>query len=254
LLRTGDPDELMTRFVREAVVQPRIRRAFIARLTTNPPWRVRFFQAEKPPTGQALDGVVAVLEDLAQTDAPPTRQELRDAILGLIAAGRPDEAVALDRRFIRRNPDPGSLLDDGGFELDDSDYQARATPFDWAIDPRSAEVDRSGGQRRIAVSATGSPDPALQRFVALPTGRYRLQFAVSGPPDTGPSLRFAAECTGSGGMLGNSPQTSLASENWQTRGFDFNVPAGCGLLKLTLGRVRPGSSVALIDDIRLLRI
>jgi hypothetical protein len=253
LLRTGDPDELMTRFVRQAVVQPKIRQAFIVRLVADPPWRTRFFQAEKPPTGQALDGVVAVLEDLGQTDSPPTRQELRDAILGLIAAGRDDEAVALDRRFVRRSPDPGSLLDDGGFELEDSDYQARATPFDWAIDPRSAAVDRSGGQGRIAISATGSPDPALERFVALPTGRYRLQFAVSGPPDTGPSLRFAAECTGSGGVVGSSPQESLASENWQARAFDFDVPAGCGLVKLTLKRARPGSSDALIDEVRLLR-
>jgi len=253
LLRTGDPDELMTRFIRQAVVEPRIRRAFIARLVTDPPWRIRFFQAEKPPTGQALDGVVAVLGDLGQTNAPPTRQELRDAILGLIAAGHYAEAVALDRRFIRRNPDPGSLLDDGGFELEDSDYQARATPFDWAIDPRSAEVDPSGGQRRIAVFATGSPDPALQRFVALPAGHYRLKFAVSGPPDTGQSLRFAATCT-SFGVLGSSPPLPLASENWETRSFDFDVPVGCGLVKLTLERERPGSSVARIDDVRLERI
>lgn len=254
LLRTGDPDELMTNFVRQAVVQPGIRQAFIVRLVTDPPWRTRFFQAEKPPTGQALAGVVAVLEDLAQTDAPPTRQELRDAMLGLVAAGHATEAVALDRRFIRRNPDPGSLLDDGGFEREDSDYRSRATPFDWTIDPRSAEVDRSDGQRRIAIFATGSPDPALQRFVALPAGHYRLQFAVSGPPDTGPSLRFAVECMGSGGMLGSSPQTSLANENWQARGFDFSVPAGCGLLILTLRRMSPGTSQALIDDVRLLRI
>jgi tetratricopeptide (TPR) repeat protein len=254
LLRTGDPDELMTRFIRQAVVQPKIRHAFVARLATNPPWRVRFFQAEKPPTGLALQGVVAVLNDLSGTASPPTRQELRDGILGLIAAGRYAEAVALDRRFVRRTPDPGSLLDDGGFELADSDYQARATPFDWAIDPRSATVDRSDGHRSIAIFGTGSPDPALRRFVALKTGRYRLQFGISGPPESGQSLQFAAECTGSGGMLGNSPDVSLASENWQTGEFDFAVPAGCGLVKLTVRRVRPSSSDALIDDVRLRRI
>ena len=128
------------------------------------------------------------------------------------------------------------------------------TPFDWAIDARSAEVDLSGGQRRVAVFATGSPDPALQRFVVLPAGRYRLQFAVSGPPDTGPSLRLAAECTTSGGTVGSSPQPPLTNEEWQARSFDFNVPVGCGLLKFTLRRIRPGSSNALIDNIQLLRI
>ncbi|MEO7366066.1 MAG: O-antigen ligase family protein [Sphingomicrobium sp.] len=254
LLRIGDPDELMTRFIRQAVVEPRIRQAFIARLVANPPWRTRFFQAETPPTGPALAGVVAVLGDLGHANTAPTRQELRDAIAGLIAAGRYADAIALDRRFVRRRPDAQSLLDDGGFELEESDYQSRATPFDWAIDPRSAELDQASAGRRIAVFATGSADPALQRFVALPVGRYRLQFAVSGPADTGSSLRFAAECTGSIGMLGSSPQVPLGSAAWQIRGFDFRIPAQCGLLKFTLRRVRPGSSTALIDDVRLLRI
>jgi hypothetical protein len=36
--------------------------------------------------------------------------------------------------------------------------------------------------------------------------------------------------------------------------FDFDVPAGCGLIELTLRRLRPGSSDALIDDMRLERI
>jgi len=49
LLRIGDPDELMTRFIRQAVVQPEIRRAFLARLATNPPWRTRFSHAEIAP-------------------------------------------------------------------------------------------------------------------------------------------------------------------------------------------------------------
>ena len=252
LMRTGDPDELMTRFIRQAAVEPRIRRALIARLAIDPPWRTRFFQAEKPPTGEALRGVVAVLNDLGG-QSPPTRQDLRDAIAGLIAAGRIADAIALDRRYIRRIPDAGSLLDDGGFELADSDYQTRATPFDWAIDPRSAEIDRSGGQRRIAVFANGSPDPALRRFIALSAGRYRLQFALSGPADAGASLQFAAICATSGAPLGASPPAQ-AGENGQAVAFDFEVPAGCGLVLFTMRRLQAASSDALIDDVRLERI
>ena len=254
LLRTGDPDEVMTRFIRQAVVEPKIRQAFVARLVEDPPWRIRFFQADRLPSGQALQGVVAVLNDLARTETPPGRQELRDAILGLIAAGRYAEAVAIDRRFVRRRADPGSLLDDGGFELQDTDYQANATPFDWTMDPRSAAVDQSGGRRAIAIFTTGSPDPALRRVMALPVGRYRLQFAVNGPPDTGPSLRFAAECTRSGAVLGSSPPLPLAGEEWQGRSFEFDVPAGCGLVKLVIKRQRPASYDAMIDDVRLQRI
>jgi O-antigen ligase len=254
LLRTGDPDELMTRFIREAAVQPQVRKALVARLVTQPPWRIRFFRAERPPTGRALQGVVDVLMGLGATNAPPSREELRDAIAGLISARRYLEAVQIDRRFVRRAADAGSLLEDGGFELTATDYQSRATPFDWAIDARSAAVDSTGEGRRIALFATGSPDPALRRFVGLPAGRYRLAFAISGPPDSGSSLRFAAACAASAVVLGESPQQPLVDGEWQSRGFDFAVPARCGLVELTVRRTQPGSADALIDNVRLIGV
>lgn len=253
LLRTGDPDELMTRFIRQAVVQPKIRQAFIARLATDPPWRTRFFQAEVPPEGRALQGVVAVLNDLNAAQSPPTRQHLRDAILGLINERRYDDAMALDRRYVRRSHDPDSLLDDGGFELEESDYQLRATPFDWAIDPRAAAVEQVGGRRHIVVFAAGSPDPALRRFLALPAGQYRLEFLASGPLDVGQTVRFAAQCAASGTTIGASGGDSLTGEGWQKRDFEFEVPANCGLVELTLRRVQPGSSDALIDAVSVRR-
>lgn len=253
LLRTGDPDELMTRFIRQAVVQPEIRRAFIARLVTGPPWRTRFFQAEVPPSGRALQGVVAVLNDLKTTQSPPTRQELRDAILGLIMARRYEEAVALDRRYIRRSLDPGSLLDDGGFELEQSDYQLRATPFDWAIDPRGAAVEQVAGRRHLVILADGSPDPALRRFMALPAGAYRLEFAAKGSPDSDRTLRFAVACAATGARIGASSDVAIVGGGWHEQGFDFKVPADCGLVQLTLQRMQPGSSDALVDEVRLQR-
>lgn len=253
LLRIGDPDELMTRFIRQAVVQPDIRKAFVARLATDPPWRTRFFQAEVPPSGRALQGVVAVLNDLKTTQSSPTRQELRDAILGLITARRYKEAAALDRRYVHRNLDQASLLDNGGFELKDSDYQLRATPFDWAIDPRGAAVEQVAGQSHVVIFAAGSPDPALRRFVALAPGPYRLEFITKGSPDFDRTLRFAAACAETGAIIGASADRALVDEDWQERAFEFQVPAGCGLVLLTLQRVQSGSADALIDDVRLQR-
>jgi len=254
LLRTGDPDELMTRFVRQAVVQPDIRKAFVARLATDPPWRTRFFQAEVPPSGRALSGVVAVLEDMKATETAPTRQELRDAIMGLIKARRYKEAAALDRRYVRRSVDQGSLIDDGGFELEQSDYQLRATPFDWAIDPRSAAVEQVAGKRHVVIFAAGSPDPALRRFLALPAGGYRLEFLASGSPDIGRTIRFAAACAASGAVIGKSSDALGTEEGKQEFAFDFSVPADCGLVELSLRQVEPGSSDALVDDVRLERL
>ena len=253
LLRTGDPDELMTRFIRQAVVQPQIRKAFVDRLATDPPWRTRFFQAEVPPTGRALQGVVAVLQDLKSTEASPTRQELRDGIMGLIKARRFKEAAALDRRYVTRSPDQGSLIDDGGFELEQSDYQLHATPFDWAIDPRAAAVEVVAGQRHVAIFAVGAPDPALRRYLALPPGPYRLEYSTSGPPDAARTLRLAAACAATGAAIGKSSDAATAETGRQEQAFEFDVPADCGLVQLTLQRVQPGSADALVDDVSLQR-
>jgi hypothetical protein len=251
LLRTGDPDELMTRFIRQAVVQPEIRRAFLARLATNPPWRTRFFQAEAPPRGQALLGVVAVLNDLDAAQNPPSRQELRDAIMGLIDARRYKEAASLDRRFIRRIPDAGSLLDDGGFDLEHSDYEYQATPFDWTIDPRGATIEEAGGQRYIVILPAVSPDPALRRFVALSPARYRLEFSISGEADGAPAPQLSVICAGTGATIGTSANNPVIAGPRQARTLDFDVPIDCGLVLLAFRRVQPGLSVALIDDVRL---
>lgn len=251
LLRTGDPDELMTRFIRQAVVQPEIRRAFIARLAVGPPWRTRFFQAEIPPTGRALQGVVAVLNNLGATQAPPTRQELRDGIAGLINARRFAEAAALDRRFIRRNPDVNSLLDDGRFDLEESDYQLRATPFDWAIDPRGAAVEQAEGNRYIVIFASGSSDPPLRRYLALPPGRYRLEYSSGGSPDSARTLQSRIICA-AGPSIGKSSESLLTEEQRTIHSFEFEVPAGCGPVQLTFQRVG-GSGDMIVDDFRLQR-
>jgi hypothetical protein len=253
LLRTGDPDELMTGFIRQAVMQPEIRKAFNVRLAINPPWRTRFFQAEMPPKGRALQGVVAVLNDLGTGQTPPTRQELRDAIMGLINVRRYEEAAALDRRHVRRSPDPGSLIDDGGFELRDSDYRLRATPFDWAIDPRGATVEQAEGNHYVVILAAGSPDPALRRFLALSSGAYRVEYKVTGPEDIDRTMRFAVKCAASGATIGGDPQFGPAEDGWQTRTLVFQVPPDCGLTELSVRRTGPSSSVALIDDVVLVR-
>lgn len=254
LLRNGDPDELMMRFIRQAVVQPKIRQAFVARLSIDPPWRTRFFQAEVPPSGRALGGVLAVLNDLKSSQSPPSRQELRDAIIGLIEEKRFSEAELVDRRFVTRTPDPDSLLDDGGFDLRNSDYQLQSTPFDWAIDPRSAAVEELEGSRYIAILAALSPDPALRRYVALPEGAYRLEFVVGGSPGISEMLQFAAQCAATGSMIGRTDGPFTTGDGRNRQSFEFTVPAGCGLIQLTLRRLQPGSSDVLVDDILLQRI
>ena len=248
LLRTQGSDPRMMSVVRQAMLEPRIRAAFLGRITADPQWRSGVFSAGHPLSGRELDGAVAALRGLGATKAPPTRSELHDTLTGLIEAGRYDEAVALDRQFIRRKPDAGSLIDDGGFDRvvrDRGDY----TPFDWTP-IKSASLEQSGGQRSMLLTRTTHRQPLVRRLVPLAPGHYRLTYMVKGDAQSPASIGIRVSCIGTRGSLGLSSPAPLPNPDWQRRSFDFTVPAGCPLLALDLTNL-PGSqeSEAQFDNI-----
>jgi hypothetical protein len=250
LLRTQGNDPRMMSVVRQAMLDPRIRAAFLGRITADPQWRSGLFVAGHPLSGRELDGTVAALRGLGETKAPPTRLELRDTLAGLIAAGRYDEAVALDRRFVQRTPDKGSLIDDGGFDRvveQRGDY----TPFDWTP-IKSASLEQSGGQRSMLLTRTTHRKPLVRRLVPLAPGHYRLTYSVRGDADSPASIGVRVSCIGARESLGLSSRAPLPTPDWQKRGFDFAVPAGCPLVALDLTSL-PGSeeSEAQFDNITL---
>ncbi len=249
LLRTGEPSERLMAFVRQAVAEPRIRAAFIPRIVARPPWRLRFFHAERPPTGAALNGVVAVLHALAHTPALPNRRELRDSIAGLVAEKRFAEAVALDRRFISRSSDPGSLIGDGQFEAGRSDYLTNATPFDWTIDPRVAALDNSDRGRSIVIlSGSASSHPALGRLVPLPPGDYALLYNLKADASAANTIRVRTQCASSGAEITGEAPASTSQGAWQEQRLNFTVPAGCGLVNIAILRAGKLEEDVFIDD------
>jgi hypothetical protein len=255
LLRAPGDNRVMTALVRQAMVVPVIRDAFVARLARRPPWRGPFFDVDRPLGGKELEGTAIALAGLAGSGAEPRKQELRDAILGLIVEGRYDQAVDLDRRFVRRLADPGSLLDDGGFELSDTDYLRNVTPFDWTITEATATLDRSSGRRSMSVTTEGSRGlPAVTRHVALPAGAYRLSYQTQGDRLTPASIVILVKCVSSGALLGRSSPEPLTASDWQARAFEFTIPAGCPLVRIEVDEDASDPPVtAFIDNVMIAR-
>jgi hypothetical protein len=255
LLRAPGDNRDLTSMVRRALVLPAVRQAFIDRLARRPPWRAPFFDVDQPLQGKELDGTAIALMGLAGTGADPSRRELADTIRGLIEERRFREALQLDRTFVQRRPDPGSLIDDGGFELEGTDYFREVTPFDWILSEGTAALDQSEGRRSMALTTEGSRGPpAVVRYVPLGTGSYSFRYQIKGDRAAPAHLSISVACASSGATLGISDPAPLETGGWLTRTFGFQVPAGCPLLKITLRAPKSDPTVsALIDDIVISR-
>jgi hypothetical protein len=250
LMRTQTGDPKMLSVVRQAMIEPRVRAAFLRRIALDPDWRSELFIAGQPLRGRELQGTVLALRGLGATNVPPTRAELHDSLTGLIAEGRFEEAVALDRRFVARKPDPGSLIDDGGFDRVKDD-RADYTPFDWTL-MKSASLEQSGGQRSMLLTRSTHRQPLVQRLVPLAPGRYRLTYSVKGDADSPASIGVTVRCIGSRTDLAVSSREPLPSSEWNRRSFDFAIPADCPLTILELTGLRGShESEAQFDNISI---
>jgi hypothetical protein len=177
-------------------------------------------------------------------------------MLFLLNHGRTAEAVALDAPFaLRRKLDPGSLLSDGGFNLPATAYSEAASPFEWSVGVVGGAnaVLESAPSGQMVVSADGSSgNIPLVRWVALAPGRYTLSFRMKGPPDSPMAVGVRAICPMTGLTLGESGRTMLAGDGYQTRSFDFVVPADCSAVLIGVGAVGGGpENEADFDDFRL---
>ena len=114
LLRAGDRTDTTASFIRKLMLAPQLRGPFADRVALDPPWRSSFFLPPAALVGRDLEGSYLLLRDLRGKPNPPRRADLRNTVAGLIREGRFSEAVSLDGAFLRRQPDAGSLIDDGG--------------------------------------------------------------------------------------------------------------------------------------------
>ena len=245
LLRTNNSNEAVA-IVRRLLGPAPIRNAFVERIKINPPWRAAFFRWEGVLPPAELNVMIETLRELGREGATPSRRDLRKTIENLIAARRFSEAIQLDRAFVRRTADAGSVIDDGGLNFATEDYRRSLTPFDWMLPTDQATMDESGGERSILAMANGGI--AAHRYVALAPGNYEVSYEMSGDRQAPASLGMTVRCNNDDRELGSSDHQPLDSGQHSLRSFQIAVTRDCAIIHIMVGQFWPGTEQSLLID------
>lgn len=250
LLRTNSSAQAAA-IVRRLLISAPVRHALVERMRVDPPWRPTLFHWDGQLARPDLDGMKATLYDLGNSGFALRSEDLNDTIRDLLNQARYQEAIDLDRRFVRRLPDRGSVMDDGGFARPADDYRRRVTPFDWAFTNDEGTVDESGGDHSLVATASNEVGRVIiQKYVALRPGAYVLRYEQWGDPAAATALGAKIICNVYGRELGSSEPRPLASRE-ETRKIALTIGPDCPTIRLMLGQFWPGGGHLQFDNFKL---
>jgi hypothetical protein len=256
LLRTGDRDGKVTAMLRQFMIEPEVRAAFVKRLILKPTWRLSFFTTPPSRRGEGLEGLLATLRELSRTNAPPTRQETRAAGEGLLERRRLADFASLRTLFEPGAGATSRLLDDGGFERSDFFYRREVSQFDWNMitgNHASANLDESEGGHVAVSTSGGTAQVALYRYLPLPPGAYRLSYSTRGGSTSPAAIGIYLACA-AGQQLAESSREPLTSSAWETRQLTFRTDASCPVVMLNAGGLGTEAAEAQFDNFNLQRV
>lgn len=213
--------------------------AVLAAIKAEPPWRTNLL-ATLGGTPEGLHSANRLLLDLTESGAPPNSNELSFVINGYI---RQKEYEAAYRLFLFSLSDQERKL--GGY-IFNSTFEPvfSGKPFDWQLGDRSGlEVtfvrsqDAVAGEGGATLRFFNTPvkNAALQQYVELPPGSYKISLIASARNLKLPKeLFWSIKCVGPPGEITrfNIPEGTY---NRQALSQDFAVgPAGCPMQLLRL--------------------
>ncbi|SJM29754.1 conserved hypothetical protein [Mesorhizobium delmotii] len=213
--------------------------AVLGAIKAGAPWRGRLLIAlGNTPVG--LEFAERLLLDLRESSAPPSSNELASVISGYI---RRKEYQPAYRLFLFTLSDEERKL--GGYIFNHTFKPVRSgKPFDWQLrDQSGLEItfatsqDTAEGEGGATVRFLNTPvrNIALQQYIALPSGSYKISMIASArnlklPKD----LFWAVRCEGPGGEIArfNIPEGTYTRQNLTQ---DFSIgPLACPIQLLTL--------------------
>ncbi|RWF04436.1 MAG: hypothetical protein EOS50_11705 [Mesorhizobium sp.] len=213
--------------------------AVLAAIRAAAPWRANLLVAlGKTPDG--LDFAKLLLLDLTGSRAPPNSSELSYVIHGYIREKKYEEAYRL---FLFSLSDQERKL--GGYIFNSTfEPVPSGKPFDWQVRdqsglevtfaPSQTAVEGEGGAT-VRFLNTPVKNTALQQYIQLPPGSYKISLAASARNLKLPKeLFWSIRCVGPAGEIArfNIPEGTY---NRQALGLDFSVgPAGCPMQLLRL--------------------
>jgi hypothetical protein len=230
LLRITDNDKVRTRMFalfNAATGIESARSALVARLALSPTWRVPFLQ--QLPAGSGDEArAYAVLTALRAGPAPPQPEEIAPYVNRLTQAGAFQQAAAAWASLSPASSNPTRWPHDGRF-LGTSD----GTAFTWTTPQgagATAGVEAAPGApgRAMRVEYDGNSLPDLPgQLLALPAGRYRLDWRQMTEAGDGALLGWTVVCVDDGRILGRT-SGAPAGGGWSEAGLAFETPAaGC---------------------------
>lgn len=214
--------------------------AVLAAIKAAAPWRANLFAALSR-TSDGIDAANRLLLDLTGSGAPPKSNELSLVINGFINQKRYEPAYRL---FLFSLSDEERKL--GGYIFNSTFKPVPSgKPFDWQVGGQSGlEVTFATSQHAVegeggaTVRFLNTPvkNTALQQYMQLPPGSYKISLAASARNLKLPKeLFWSIRCVGSAGEIVrfNIPEGTY---NRQALSQDFSVgPTGCPMQILKLG-------------------
>jgi tetratricopeptide (TPR) repeat protein len=214
-------------------------RAVLTAVAAEAPWRASLFAA-LGTSPQGLGSANQLLIDLSESGAPPKSSELSAVIEGYIRQGEYESAYRLflfslsdDERKL------GGYIFNGTFEPAPS-----GKPFDWQLRDQSGldvtfatSHDAVEGEGGATVRFLNTPvkSTALQQYIELPPGSYRISLIASARNLKLPKgLFWSIRCAGPSGEIArfNIPEGTF---NRQSLSQDFSIePDVCPMQMLRL--------------------
>ncbi|RWC62590.1 hypothetical protein [Mesorhizobium sp.] len=213
--------------------------AILAAIKIEAPWRANLFSAlGQDPRG--LSAANQLLLDLAGSSSPPTSKELSAVINGYI---RQKDYEPAYRLFLFSLSDQQRTL--GGYIFNSSfEPVLSGKPFDWQVHDRSGLEITFAGSRDIGESDSGATvrflntpvkNAALQQYIELPPGSYRISLIASARNLKLPKQLFwSIKCVDPAGEIArfNIPEGTF---NRQDLSLDFTIgPSVCPMQLLRL--------------------
>lgn len=213
--------------------------AMLTAIRADAPWRADLFAALRT-TAEGLDAANHLLLDLTGSGAPPTSRELSVVIGGYIGQKKYEPAYRL---FLFSLSDQERRL--GGYIFNSTfDSMPSGKPFDWQ--PRdqpgvevtfatSRNAPEGEGGATVRFLNTPVKNPALQQYIALPPGSYKVSLIASARNLKLPKgLFWSINCVDPVGEIArfDIPEGTF---NRQNLSQDFSVgPAACPMQVLKL--------------------
>lgn len=226
-----------------------------ARLAENPSWRTRFL-AYLGTNGAAPEQELKLYRLLANSDAPPTGEEIDIWLLRQSSALEPARVSALWRELLPRPLGANERTLRGG----DMEANDLPRPFNWIFyvgDTGFAEREQAplgDGQSLFVEFRGGTPETLARQWTNLAPGRYVLGAKALSPFSISqPKVALVFFCIG-GASLANIPIGITRPDEWRALRADIAVPANCPVQSLEIsveGRPQGGYQQLYLDDFSL---